>query len=178
MWRVWLREPTCRWAEFTAEPCTASCCRTSQATRSRSSWISTKSTHEIIKQDSVASIETEGLLGNQYVAISFGSAGQAEVKNGETIQSVPPLEMADLLKKTSGILDSSQQAIHNATLATAHLNSVSAKIDSGQGTVGALVNDKQLYNNLEQTTATLHAHDAAGAGRSDGLPGEYGSPET
>jgi outer membrane protein OmpA-like peptidoglycan-associated protein len=33
---------------------------------------------------------------------------------------------------------------------------VSAKIDSGQGTVGALVNDKQLYNNLEQTTTTLH----------------------
>src|SRR5580658_1920940 len=51
------------------------------------------STHEIIKQDSVASIETEGLLGNQYVAISFGSAGQAEVKNGGMIQSVPPLVM-------------------------------------------------------------------------------------
>ncbi len=32
-----------------------------------------KSTHQIIKQDSVASIETEGLLGNQYLAISFGS---------------------------------------------------------------------------------------------------------
>ena len=79
------------------------------------------------------------------------------MKNGETIQSVPPLEMADMLKKTNGILDSSQQAIQNATPATAHLNSVSAKIDSGQGTVGALVNDKQLYNNLEQTTTTLHA---------------------
>ena len=109
-----------------------------------------KSTHEIIKQDSVASIQTEGLLGNQYLAISFGSAGQADVKDGEIIQSEPPLEMADLLKKTNGILDSSQQAIENATLATAHLNSVSAKIDSGQGTVGALVNDKQLYSNLSK----------------------------
>ena len=116
-----------------------------------------RSTKEIIKNDSVASIETEGMLGNQYVAISFGSAGQAEVTNGETIQSEPPLLMADLLKKTSGILDSSQAAIQNATLATAHLNSVSAKIDSGQGTVGSLVNDKQLYNNLEQTTATLQS---------------------
>ena len=97
------------------------------------------------------------MLGNQFVAISFGSAGQAEVKDGETIQSVPPLELGQLLTKTNAILDSSQQAIQNTTLATAHLNSVSAKIDSGQGTVGALVNDKQLYNNLEQTTATLHA---------------------
>jgi len=116
-----------------------------------------KSTHEIIKQDSLASIETEGVLGNQYVAISFGSAGQAEVKNGEMMQSLPPLIMSDLLKKTSGILDSSQQAINNATMATAHLNSVSAKIDSGQGTIGALVNDKQLYDNVEQSTATLQA---------------------
>jgi outer membrane protein OmpA-like peptidoglycan-associated protein len=97
------------------------------------------------------------VLGNQFVAISFGSSGQAEVRNGETIQSEPPLQMSDLFKKTSGILDSSQQAINNATLATAHLTSVSAKIDSGQGTVGALVNDKQLYSNLEQTTTTLHA---------------------
>jgi phospholipid/cholesterol/gamma-HCH transport system substrate-binding protein len=116
-----------------------------------------KSTHEIIKADSEASIETAGVLGNQYVAISFGSAGQAEVKNGELLKSEPPLVMADLLKKTSDILDSSQKAIDNTTMATAHLNSVSAKIDSGQGTVGALVNDKQLYTDLEQTTTTLHA---------------------
>jgi phospholipid/cholesterol/gamma-HCH transport system substrate-binding protein len=115
-----------------------------------------KSTHEIIKQDSIASIATEGLLGNQYLAISFGSAGSADVRNGDTISSQPPLEMADLLKKASAILDSSQQAIQNATGATAHLNSISAKIDSGQGTVGALVNDKELYTNLDQTTAALH----------------------
>ena len=95
-------------------------------------------------------------LGDQFVAISFGSAGQAEVEDGETIQSVPPLELGALLAKANGILDSSQQAIVNTTAATAHLNSVSAKIDSGQGTVGALVNDKQLYTNLEQTTTTLH----------------------
>ena len=49
-----------------------------------------KATHEIIKQDSLASIETEGLLGNQYLAISFGSAGQGEVRNGDTIASLPP----------------------------------------------------------------------------------------
>lgn len=116
-----------------------------------------RSTHEIIKRDSVASIETEGVLGNQFVAISFGSAGQGEVTDGELIKSAPPLVLSDLFKKTSGILDSSQKAIENATMATAHLNSVSAKIVSGQGTVGALVNDKQLYVNLEQTTSTLRA---------------------
>jgi phospholipid/cholesterol/gamma-HCH transport system substrate-binding protein len=115
-----------------------------------------KSTREVIKHDSVASIETTGVLGNQYVAISFGSAGQAEVKDGEIIESEPPMVMGDMLKKANGILDSSQHAIQNTTEATAHLKSISAKIDSGEGTVGALVNDKQLYSNLEQTTTTLH----------------------
>ena len=114
-----------------------------------------RSTHEIVKQDSVASIETEGLLGNQYLAISFGSAGTADVREGDTIASQPPLQMSDLLKKTSGILDSGQQAIQNAARATANLDSISAKIDGGQGTVGALVNDKQLYSNLEQTTGAM-----------------------
>jgi phospholipid/cholesterol/gamma-HCH transport system substrate-binding protein len=114
-----------------------------------------KSTHEIIKQDSVVSIETEGLLGNQYLAISFGSAGKAEVRDGEILASQAPLEMSDLLKKTSGILDTSQQAIQNATLATANLASISAKVDRGQGTAGALVNDRRLYSNLEQTASSM-----------------------
>src|SRR6202167_2074130 len=92
-----------------------------------------KSTLEIIKQDSVATIETEGLLGNQYLAISFGSSGKTDVRDGDTIASQPPLEMSDLLQKTSDLLDSSQQGIQNATRAAANLDSISAKINSGQG---------------------------------------------
>jgi phospholipid/cholesterol/gamma-HCH transport system substrate-binding protein len=114
-----------------------------------------KSSREIIKQDSQVSIETEGMLGSQYIAISFGSVGKADVRSGDILASRPPLKMADLLAKADGILDSSQQAIENTTLATAHLGSISGKIDSGQGTVGALVNDRRLYDHLDQTTAAL-----------------------
>jgi len=115
-----------------------------------------KSTHEIIKQDSVATIETEGMLGNQYLAISFGSAGSPDVREGDIIASQQPLEMADLIRKANGILDSSLQAVQNTTLATASLNSISAKIDRGDGTVGALVNDRALYSDLRQTTGAMH----------------------
>jgi phospholipid/cholesterol/gamma-HCH transport system substrate-binding protein len=123
------------------------------------------STHEIIKQDSVASIETEGLLGNQYMAISFGTAGAANVHDGDTIASHPPIAMSDLIKKSEDILNSSQQAIKNVTQATASLNSVSAKIDQGQGTVGALINDKTAYLELNQTMDGIRdavAHAQAG----------------
>ena len=100
MSQAWLRELTCRWAGCTAEQSPSILLPDKPGDKVTVVMELAKSTHEIIKQDSVASIETEGLLGNQYLAISFGSAGQADVKDGETIQSVPPLEMADLLQKT------------------------------------------------------------------------------
>jgi phospholipid/cholesterol/gamma-HCH transport system substrate-binding protein len=114
-----------------------------------------RSTHNIIKQDSVAAIETEGLLGNEYVSISFGSAQSLNVKDNDTISSQPPLVIADLMRKADGILDTSQQALSNVTVVTGNLSSISGKINQGQGTIGALVNDKKVYTQLDETTAGL-----------------------
>src|SRR4029077_19414915 len=114
-----------------------------------------QSTHGIVKQDSVASIETEGLLGNEYVAISFGTAQASNVKDNDTIGSEPPLVIADLMKKADGILDTSQQALTNVTVVTANLSTISAKINQGHGTIDALVNDKKVYTQLDETTAGL-----------------------
>jgi phospholipid/cholesterol/gamma-HCH transport system substrate-binding protein len=115
-----------------------------------------RSTHTIIKKDSVAAIQTEGLLGNEFVSVSFGSAQGVNVQDGDTIASEPPLAIADLLKKTDAILDTSQEALGNITVATANLSAISVKINQGQGTIGALVNDRKMYNQLDQTTAGLH----------------------
>jgi phospholipid/cholesterol/gamma-HCH transport system substrate-binding protein len=114
-----------------------------------------RSTHAIVKQDSMASIETEGLLGNEYIAISIGSAQAANVKDDDMIGSEPPLVIADLMKKADGILVTSQAALNNVTVVTANLSSISTKINQGEGTIGALVNDKKVYTQLDETTAGL-----------------------
>jgi phospholipid/cholesterol/gamma-HCH transport system substrate-binding protein len=113
-------------------------------------------THRIIKQDSQASIQTEGLLGNEYVAVSFGSVGKPDVKSGDFIPSVPPFEMSALIDKANGILSQGQQAMVHVNDLTAHLSSVSAKVDEGKGTVGALINERTVYDNLNQTVAKLN----------------------
>jgi outer membrane protein OmpA-like peptidoglycan-associated protein len=64
--------------------------------------------------------------------------------------------MSEMLVKANGILDNGQQAIQSITRAASSLDSISGKIDRGDETVGALVNDKQLYRNLEESTNTLH----------------------
>ena len=114
-----------------------------------------ESTHAIVKQDSVATIETEGLLGNEYVAISFGSEQAQNVKDDDLIGSQAPLVIADLMKKADGILDTSQAALKNITVASANVSDITAKVNNGQGTIGSLVNDKKIYTQLDQTTAGL-----------------------
>src|SRR3984885_8673207 len=58
-----------------------------------------KETQAIVKQDSVASIQSEGLLGDKYVEISFGSEDAEKLKGGETIDSAPPFDISAMLAK-------------------------------------------------------------------------------
>ncbi len=104
-----------------------------------------QATREVLKNDSVASIKTEGLLGDKYMEISFGSPDAPKLKNGDTIQSAPPLDISDLFAKTSAILDSTKGAVDNIEGAADNFKSISAKVNEGKGTAGALVNDKTVY---------------------------------
>src|SRR5262249_2806610 len=52
------------------------------------------STRKVIRTDSVASIETEGLLGNKYVEVSFGSDSAPEVRDGNSIRGATALDIS------------------------------------------------------------------------------------
>src|SRR5437867_5697895 len=90
-------------------------------------------TRNIIKKDSVAAIRSEGLLGDKYIEISFGSEGAQKLKDGDTIGSEPALEISDLIKKTDQILDTAKGTMQS-------VESISSKINQGEGTAGALIN--------------------------------------
>src|SRR5216684_646536 len=109
-----------------------------------------KATRDVIKKDSVASIKAEGLIGDKYVEISFGSTDGQAIKNGDTISSEPPRDISDLIAKTDQILDSAKDAMQNA-------DAITAKINQGQGTMGALINDKSVYQQVNAATAQAKA---------------------
>jgi len=113
-------------------------------------------THRVVKKDSVAAIQSEGLLGDKFVEVSFGSQESGDVKNGDTIGSRPPLEVSDLMKKADQILDSAKGAVSNITEATGSLASIGNKVNEGKGTIGALINDKKTY---QEVTAGATAFD-------------------
>jgi len=111
------------------------------------------STRKLIRKNSVVAIETEGLLGSKYVTITTGSQEAPTVEEGDTLQSQPPLEFADLIRKTDVILDSTHSALKNVNDATADMRSITTKIDQGQGTAGALINNREIYNDMRATVA-------------------------
>jgi phospholipid/cholesterol/gamma-HCH transport system substrate-binding protein len=120
-----------------------------------------KETQSIVKQDSVAAIQSEGLLGDKYVEISFGSMDAARLKGGETIESAPPFDISDLFSKANQILDTSQGALESIAGATDNINMITAKINTGHGSMGKLINDTTLYN--QATAGITSIHDDADA---------------
>ncbi len=107
-----------------------------------------RATSSLVKTDSLAAIETEGLLGNKYLAVSFGSPGAAEVKDGDLIASEPPLDVSGLLKKSQEIMDTTHSAMKNLDALSAEMSTLTSRLNRGDGTVGALLNDRALYDQL------------------------------
>src|SRR5665213_135802 len=114
-----------------------------------------RATRAIVKEDSIAAIKSEGLLGDKYVEISFGSEDAARLKDGETIGSEPPLDISDLLNKTNQILDTTKTAMEGAQETVSNLESITSKINQGQGSVGALINNKTVYNQASAAATNL-----------------------
>ncbi len=57
--------------------------------------------HALVRTDSLASAQTEGLVGGIFVSIATGSAEAPEVPEGGTIAGREPFSMADLLAQAS-----------------------------------------------------------------------------
>lgn len=87
----------------------------------------------IIRQDSVASIESEGMIGAKYVNIQKGSGNSPECPAGCTLPSREPFELTDLMKQGSGIAKSAQSTIDDlhkqSDTAMAHITKLVTHVD-------------------------------------------------
>ena len=61
----------------------------------------TEELHPLVRMDSLASIETEGLVGGSFLGIGSGSGASPTAAPGATIPSKEPFEIADLMKQMS-----------------------------------------------------------------------------
>lgn len=60
--------------------------------------------HPIVRQDSVATIQTDGLLGNKFLQIDAGSAAAQQAMTNSMIQSKEPFDWGDLMDEINGVV--------------------------------------------------------------------------
>lgn len=101
-----------------------------------------------IRADSVATIETAGLLGEGYIEISRGSPSQPVLPPNGVLQSH---EEADIKK----IVQNANDVISNLRVLSSTLNDITNQVQSGKGTMGKFIYDASLYNRINNTAITM-----------------------
>lgn len=147
-----------------------------------------------IRADSVASVVTQGVLGDRMIFISVGSKDTKRLKDGDEIIKVKnPSGFTQLVEKSDDLIIDTKKFVRNTNdlvtklnlvmneviqgqglahdviyekssgevlasindildqfgIAGRNLSSITGKINEGEGTLGALVNDAALYNDIK-----------------------------
>lgn len=132
----------------------------------------------IVKTDSKAIIKFTGLMGQNFVAISFGAPGSPKVEEGAVLSTEEQPDLSAIMAK----LDNAAGGIQNLTKSftgdkidnllgpltdfikqnsapitatIANMKNVSSQIAAGQGTIGKLIYDDSLYTTAMSTVSNL-----------------------
>jgi phospholipid/cholesterol/gamma-HCH transport system substrate-binding protein len=100
---------------------------------------------KFIKTDSKLTIGSDGLVGDKLITISPGGVTSTQiVKDGNQLQTVPPFDADKLIAKLTGIADNAGNLIQN-------LAAITGKVNSGKGSLGRLLNNDRMANDLDAT---------------------------
>jgi phospholipid/cholesterol/gamma-HCH transport system substrate-binding protein len=118
---------------------------------------------DYIRTDSFARIRTQGVLGDKFVDITVGSPNLPVIQPGDTIPSLSAVEFEDLLTQVANALAGVEGLI-------AGLREITASLSRGEGTLGELLMDPRLYE--EMVGATTQIRELLGEiNRADGTLG-------
>jgi phospholipid/cholesterol/gamma-HCH transport system substrate-binding protein len=112
------------------------------------SLVMKKNVQKFIKTDAIASIGSDGLMGDKVLTISPGNGNGNMVNNNALITSKSAVEIAD-------VMSSLKNSVDNAGIITAQLAQVSYKINNGNGPLARMISDEGFSNSLKGTLTNL-----------------------
>jgi phospholipid/cholesterol/gamma-HCH transport system substrate-binding protein len=130
--------------------------------------------HRLIRDDSLVTVESDGLVGDKFLLIHEGSDQAQEAASGATLPAKEPIELAAVIEKMTGVMDRASVAIGDITTkadntldaittTVNNANGIMTGIRSGKGMVGMLLNDQQTataaknaVGNVQQAAANLN----------------------
>ncbi|TBN04318.1 MCE family protein [Hyunsoonleella flava] len=101
-----------------------------------------------IKKDAIATIGSDGLVGNMIVNIVPGKNGASAITSGDVIESFSKIGADDILSTLS-------VSSENAAILTSDLLKITHAMTQGKGTFGVLLNDTIMAKDLKQSISNL-----------------------
>jgi phospholipid/cholesterol/gamma-HCH transport system substrate-binding protein len=105
-------------------------------------------TRKFIKKDAVASIGSEGLMGNKALIINPGTGGKEEIENNDTILTIQPVSFDEILTSLKTTIDKSSAI-------TSDIAKIISTVQAGKGTLGKLLMDQSLAQNIDSSVVNL-----------------------
>ena len=96
--------------------------------------------------DSVAGVGAANLLGDKFINITKGRDVAHTVKDGDELKSQLTQDIPQLLDQSAKLLDSFQVIV-------GRVDSLLVGVEKGQGNIGKLLKDEELYNRLNGIAA-------------------------
>lgn len=101
-----------------------------------------------IRRDSEATLGSIGLLGDKYIEISRGSQSEPVVSDGGVIDGSSPPDIKRIIQGTNDLMANVGDLVEKVT-------GIAGKINVQEGTLGKLINDPTIFNNLTGTSEDL-----------------------
>src|ERR1700757_1138665 len=101
-----------------------------------------------IKKNAVASIATDGLMGNKMVSLNNGATISRIVEENDTLQTLQPLDLTEIEQKLKSSND-------NIATITNNLSSIIDEINKGKGAIGTLIMDTVFAKNMNESMKNL-----------------------
>lgn len=103
---------------------------------------------EYIRKDAFVKLSSDGLIGNRILIIYGGSFKSPQVQEGDTLKVEKTFTSEDMINTL-------QENNKNFLAITNDFKIISARMAKGEGTVGKLLKDNSVYDQLEATTLSL-----------------------
>lgn len=97
-----------------------------------------------IEKDAQAYINALGVVGEKYLEILPGTREAGFMEDGDELTGNDPVPMEKITQRAYAITEALQKATKS--------------MSEGKGTIGKLMTDDAVYNNLEEFTADIKAH--------------------
>src|SRR5690554_4369862 len=107
-----------------------------------------KDVQDQIRENSQARLRTQGLLGDRFVDVAPGTPEARVLLPGDTLPTVPSPEMEDVLVTAAQVLDDAQLVVRG-------LYTITSGLQRGEGTLGRLLTEDQLYRQLSTSASEL-----------------------